>query len=297
MGKQDDEPEAGGAKSDLDRKKDEVSSISLSASSVEIDEKRPQPDQDHQQDATEDEKPRQHAEGADGGASAYSTDSTERGEPDFAHEEVEEVVPGHELDLQLSRVGFHPVGFIRVGASGLTSVPASFPGPRHREPAEDRDTRQHQVQGLARHLGRVRALPHPGRRGHQARPAAADQPRRGHRGLGGPGGPADAPELRALPQVAARRPALDHHARHALRLVHPVARHLVADGRVWRGAADRRLHDRQHLPARLRRRAHGHGAHERDLRPEAGADGRQRLLLLLAGRVCAGPRHQHAHRV
>ncbi|KAL1848948.1 hypothetical protein Daus18300_013406 [Diaporthe australafricana] len=104
MGKQDDEPEAGGAKSDLDRKKDEMSSISLTASSVEIDEKRTQPGQDHQQHATEDEKPRQHADGADENASAYSTDSTERGEPDFEHEEVEETIPGHELDRQLSRV-------------------------------------------------------------------------------------------------------------------------------------------------------------------------------------------------
>ena len=42
------------------------------------------------------------------GASAYSSDSADHGEPDLEHEEVEEVVPGHELDRQLSRVGSLP---------------------------------------------------------------------------------------------------------------------------------------------------------------------------------------------
>lgn len=39
-------------------------------------------------------------------ASVYTSDSADHGNPDLEHADVEETILGHELDRQLSRVGF-----------------------------------------------------------------------------------------------------------------------------------------------------------------------------------------------
>ncbi|KAK2597517.1 hypothetical protein N8I77_012298 [Diaporthe amygdali] len=104
MEKQDDEPEAGKAKPELEQKMEEAS-VSPTGSSVEIDEKRHHHhEQEREQNAVGDEKSRQHSESLDEDASAFSSDSNERGELDLEDEEIEETVPGHDLDRQLSRV-------------------------------------------------------------------------------------------------------------------------------------------------------------------------------------------------
>lgn len=116
MEKHDDEAKTGKARPGLDQETDDLS-VSLTGSSVEIDEKRHQTEHEHQPGASKDRKVRPASEGLhDEAASAYSSDSshsTERGEADLENEEIEESVPGRDLDRQLSRVGpsvtyFHP---------------------------------------------------------------------------------------------------------------------------------------------------------------------------------------------
>lgn len=113
MEKHDDEAkaEAGNARPELDREADDLS-VSLTGSSVEIDEKRHHREHEHEPGSSEEKKVRP-ASGAldDEAASSYSTDSshsTEQGEADLDHEEIEESVPGRDLDRQLSRVGHSP---------------------------------------------------------------------------------------------------------------------------------------------------------------------------------------------
>lgn len=106
MEKHDDEAKAGSARPELEPETDDLS-VSLTGSSVEMDEKRNQPGLEHEQGASDDKKARLPSEGRDDeAASAYSTDSghsSQRGELD-ENEEVEETVPGRDLDRQLSRV-------------------------------------------------------------------------------------------------------------------------------------------------------------------------------------------------
>lgn len=108
MEKHDDEATAGNARPELEQETDDLS-VSLTGSSVEMDEKRHQPEHDHEPGASDDKKARLPSKGHDDeAASAYSTDSshsTERGGADPEDEEVEETVPGSDLDRQLSRVG------------------------------------------------------------------------------------------------------------------------------------------------------------------------------------------------
>lgn len=107
MEKHNDEAKAGKARPELERETDAVS-VSLTGSSFEIDEKRHQTEHEHQPGASGDRKERLSAEDHDGAASTYSSGSshsTERGEVDPENEEVEETVPGRDLDRQLSRVG------------------------------------------------------------------------------------------------------------------------------------------------------------------------------------------------
>lgn len=113
MEKHDDEAkaEAGNARPELDREADDLS-VSLTGSSVEIDEKRHHREHEHDPGSSEEKKVRPASGGLDDeAASAYSTDSshsTEQGEADLNHEEIEESVPGRDLDRQLSRVGHSP---------------------------------------------------------------------------------------------------------------------------------------------------------------------------------------------
>lgn len=144
MEKHDDEAKAGNARPELDREADDLS-VSLTGSSVEIDEKRQQPERERKPGASEDKKARPASAGlGDEAASAYSTDSshsTERGEPDLDHEEIEETVPGRDLDRQLSRVGQQSAHFYsssnhtgsrKYGRNlALTSYPWCLPGPRY----------------------------------------------------------------------------------------------------------------------------------------------------------------------
>ena len=94
------EPEAPGKAADMPR--------SPTGSSTDVEEKRRQ-DKDEQQDAgdaeDEEKEERRKEEVGNDDASTYSSDSADHGEPDMEHEEVEEAVPGHELDRELSRVG------------------------------------------------------------------------------------------------------------------------------------------------------------------------------------------------
>lgn len=181
MEKHDDEAKAGNGRPELGPEADDLS-VSLTGSSVEIDEKRHQHEHADEPGASDDKKIRPASDGlGDEAASAYSTDSshsTERGEADLENEEIEETVPGRDLDRQLSRVG-HPVTYFYSSNKprwlphvwrtlALTSTPRRFSGPRYREPAEDRVTRQHQVQSLARLFRRLGARPRQGRRRHQA---------------------------------------------------------------------------------------------------------------------------------
>lgn len=108
MEKHDDEAKTGKARPELEQETDDLS-VSLTGSSVEIDEKRHQTEHEQQPGASEDRKVRPTSEGLhDETASAYSSDSshsTGRGEADLANEEIEESVPGRDLDRELSRVG------------------------------------------------------------------------------------------------------------------------------------------------------------------------------------------------
>jgi hypothetical protein len=107
MEKHDDEAKAGKARPELEGGTDAVS-VSLTGSSFEIDEKRHQTENEHEPGASGDKKDRLSAEDHDEAASAYSSassHSTERGEVDPENEEIEETVPGRDLDRQLSRVG------------------------------------------------------------------------------------------------------------------------------------------------------------------------------------------------
>lgn len=108
MEKHDDEAKAGNARQEVGREADDLS-VSLTGSSVEIDEKRHQHGQADEPGASDDKKVRPASDGLGGeAASAYSTDSshsTERGEADLENEDIEETVPGRDLDRQLSRVG------------------------------------------------------------------------------------------------------------------------------------------------------------------------------------------------
>lgn len=106
MEKHDDEAKAGRARPELGRETDAVS-VSLTGSSFEIDEKRQHAEHEHESGASGDRKGRLSTGGHDEAASAYtssSSRSTERGEVDPENEEVEETVPGRDLDRQLSRV-------------------------------------------------------------------------------------------------------------------------------------------------------------------------------------------------
>lgn len=105
--KHDDEAKAGQARPEAGRETDAVS-VSLTGSSFEIDEKRHQAEREHESGASGDRKGRLSTGDHDEAASAYSSSgssrSTERGEVDPENEEVEETVPGRDLDRQLSRV-------------------------------------------------------------------------------------------------------------------------------------------------------------------------------------------------
>ena len=108
MEKHNDEAKAGKARPELEGGTDAVS-VSLTGSSFEIDEKRHQTENEHEPGASGDNKDRLSAEDHDEAASGYSgasSHSTERGEVDPENEEIEETVPGRDLDRQLSRVGF-----------------------------------------------------------------------------------------------------------------------------------------------------------------------------------------------
>lgn len=180
MEKHDDEAKAGNARPELGRDSDDLS-VSLTGSSVEIDEKRHQHEHADEPSASDDKKVRPASERLDDeAASAYSTDSshsTERGEPDLEHEEIEETVPGRDLDRQLSRVGHSVTQSLTSTVEttpiphewrtlALTSTPRRLSGPRYRESAEDRVARQHQVQGVACLLRRLGTRPRQGRRRH-----------------------------------------------------------------------------------------------------------------------------------
>ncbi|KAG8157541.1 hypothetical protein KVR01_012583 [Diaporthe batatas] len=106
MEKQDDEAKAGKARPDLGRETDAVS-VSLTGSSFEIDEKRHQAEHEDESGSSGDKKGRLSTGDRDEAASAYSSSSghsTERGEVDPENEDVEETIPGRDLDRQLSRV-------------------------------------------------------------------------------------------------------------------------------------------------------------------------------------------------
>lgn len=68
--------------------------------------------------------------------SAYSSEAADHGEPDLEHEEVEEAVPGHELDRQLSRVGLprrlHRLPSVSFASCTGCAADASFPSLPHR---------------------------------------------------------------------------------------------------------------------------------------------------------------------
>lgn len=108
MEKHDDEAKTGTARPGSEREADDLS-VSFTGSSVDLDEKRHQPGHEHEPGASGDKETRVPAQGlGDEAASTYTTDSshsTERGEADLEHEEIEESVPGRELDRELSRVG------------------------------------------------------------------------------------------------------------------------------------------------------------------------------------------------
>lgn len=121
MEKHDDEAKTGKSRPGLDEETDDLS-VSLTGSSVEIDEKRHQTEHEHQPGASEDKKVRPASQGLnDEAASAYSTDSshsTGRGEADLENEEIEESVPGRDLDRQLSRVS-HSVTYFHLSPCRL----------------------------------------------------------------------------------------------------------------------------------------------------------------------------------
>ncbi|KAI3401487.1 hypothetical protein diail_10921 [Diaporthe ilicicola] len=254
MTKQDDEHEVGSAKSDLEQKKNEMSSTSLTGSSVDIDEKRHRREQEYRQNATEDEK---DAEGVVEGASAYSSDSSEPGEPDFEHEEVEDTVPGHGLDRQLSKV--HDIESLRrieTRGSIKSKVSRVFSVVSGRSRTRDAGIRRDPLPQTNLDEGIV-----------------------GWDGQDDPQMPLNFAPFRKWLLVGLLS---------AITLVTPFASSILSPGisslMVEFGETEQIVGSMtvQHLPARLRRRADGHGPHERDLRAEAGADGGQHLFLLLA---------------
>lgn len=131
MEKHDDEAKAGNARPELGREADDLS-VSLTGSSVEIDEKRHQNEHADEPGASDDKKARPASDGlGDEAASAYSTDSSHSTERGDENEVIEETVPGRDLDRQLSRVG-HSVHFTSFYSSNNPPMaPARVAKPWH----------------------------------------------------------------------------------------------------------------------------------------------------------------------
>lgn len=101
--------EAGSAKPEVTAGAGDMS-WSPTGSSTDVDEKR-RHNEDYQQDAGDtgdigdaEKITMRKSVLQNDAASRYSGESFDHGEPDLEHEEMEEAVPGHELDRQLSRV-------------------------------------------------------------------------------------------------------------------------------------------------------------------------------------------------
>ncbi|KUI61854.1 hypothetical protein VP1G_09021 [Cytospora mali] len=98
--------EAAGAKPEVIGNATDMSWSLTGSSSIDVDEKQRQ-NKDEKQDAGDAANPtnlqRPRVDNDD--ASMSSSDSADHGEPDLEHEDVEDIIPGHELDRQLSRVG------------------------------------------------------------------------------------------------------------------------------------------------------------------------------------------------